>query len=240
MALEDTDARVRQFLTGTQFKYSPPRYVPRVAMKAAMGWSRLAGRCGDLLFERGVETSRHSEEVFHYHPDRVWYEASGWSYLPRILRQRDVGEHDVFVDFGSGKGRVLLQAARYRFGRVIGVEISEALNEVARANIASRRERLRCGAIELVTADASEYEIPDSMTVGYFYYPFVGETFRRVIDNIVASLDRNPRRVRLIYALPTMEDHILATGRFRAVRSSRVIDRGVPGRLAMYEAAPAG
>src|ERR1700680_3118745 len=41
---------------------------------------------------------------------------------------------DVFVDYGSGMGRVLLMAARYPFRRVIGVEISAVLNEIARKN----------------------------------------------------------------------------------------------------------
>ena len=58
------------------------------------------------------------------------------------------------------------------------------------------------------------FEIPDDMTVAYFYYPFVGETFQRVIDNIIASLDRRPRRTRLVYVLPVMEEYILETGRF--------------------------
>ena len=50
------------------------------------------------------------------------------------LRPRDEG--DVFVDFGCGKGRVLFLAARYRFARIIGVELSERMAEQARRNLA--------------------------------------------------------------------------------------------------------
>lgn len=231
------DSRLDEFLTASQFRYRAPKGVPRVVMAGARKWSRVASRIGDLLYERGLDTSRHAQEISHLHPERVWYEASGWSYLRRMLRRREVGPHDVFVDFGSGKGRVLLQAAaRYPFARVIGVEISEALNDIARANVAKRRDGLAGRDIELVTADAVAYEVPDSMTVGYFYYPFVGETFRRVMENIVASHTRRPRRIRLIYVLPTMEEQILSTGLFRRVRSRRVIDMGIPGRVSMYEA----
>ena len=41
-----------------------------------------------------------------------------------------------FIDFGSGKGRVLMMAAEYPFKQVIGVELSPELNEIAKQNIA--------------------------------------------------------------------------------------------------------
>src|SRR6185437_13426578 len=50
-------------------------------------------------------------------PDRVEYEAGGWLDLLRVLRPGAVTADDVFLDLGSGKGRVLLQAAQYRFAR---------------------------------------------------------------------------------------------------------------------------
>jgi tRNA G46 methylase TrmB len=69
--------------------------------------------------------------------------------LRRILPHREVNDHDVFVDVGSGMGRVVLQAARYSFRKVIGVEISETLHGIAWENIDRNRQRLRCGDIEL-------------------------------------------------------------------------------------------
>lgn len=121
---------------------------------------------------------------------------------------------------------------------MIGVEISEPLNRIARANIERRRRRLAAD-VEIVTADAAAYEIPNDVTVVYLLYPFVGATFRRVVDNLVSSLRRNPRRLRLIYGLPTMEDEILRSGMFRLVRTVRIVNLGVPHRIAMYEAHPA-
>ena len=44
--------------------------------------------------------------------------------------------------------------------------------------------------------------MPDDLTIGYFYHPFRGETFETVLRNIVDSIDRQPRRVRLIYVTP--------------------------------------
>jgi hypothetical protein len=193
-------------------------------------------RAFDVLFERGLETSGRQYELEHFHSERTGYEPSGWLYLRRALRKRDVKPTDVFIDFGSGKGRVVFQAARYPFARVVGVEISEALNEVARRNVERNRHRLVCQNVVLVTTDAAGFEVPDDMTVAYFFYPFSGSTFERVLENIVASLDRRPRRVTLIYACPGEEASIARTGRFRLARRSQGALRSyVPRRISVYE-----
>jgi len=150
--------------------------------------------------------------------EREGYEGSGWIDLRRMLRPGEVKPHDVFLDLGSGKGRVLLLAARSPFKRVIGVEISERLNAIARGNLEARRRRRRCGAVEVVTADLLEYEPPDDVTVVYMYNPVRGATFDAVIERLVASVDRAPRTVRLIYLNAKEHDRLMATGRFRLVR----------------------
>jgi SAM-dependent methyltransferase len=185
-----------------------------------------------MLYERDVQTADRLVGIDHFHPDRVSYYPSGWRYLRRILRRGDVGPDDVFVDLGCGKGRVLLQAAAYPFKRVIGVEIDAELSALAQANVDRRRDDRRCGDVEVVTADAAEYVIPDDATVVYLYYPFSGDTFRTVIENIVVSIDRAPRTLRIIYALPALEGVILETGRFRLARTSR---SRVDEELRLYE-----
>jgi SAM-dependent methyltransferase len=158
---------------------------------------------------------------------RVRYEPSGWLDLRRILRPADVAPDDVFADFGSGKGRVVLQAARYPFKRVIGVELSEELTAIARRNVAAADAHRRCGAIELVTGDVLEVDVPDDLTVAYLYNPFSGRIFQGLLENLIDSVDRVPRTLRLIYRTPMEHERIMATGRFRVQR----IRRGFrPGR----------
>lgn len=125
--------------------------------------------------------------------------------LRRILPPREVTDHDVFVDFGSGMGRVVLQAARYPFRKVIGVEVSETLHSIARENIDRNRQRLRCPDTELVHADALDYELPDDVTVAFLYNPFRGEIFATVIERLLQSVERNPRPLRIIYVNPIEE-----------------------------------
>ncbi len=155
-------------------------------------------------------------------PGRERYKPAGWFTLRRVLPPRTVGPEDVFIDVGSGMGRVVFQAARtYSFRRVIGVEISEELTRKARANIDRTRERLRCQDVVLVSADIVDYEFPDDVTVVFFNNPFVGDIFAAAVEGLIASVDRRPRRVRVIYFNPVEHDMLMRTGRFQPVRRQR-------------------
>ena len=100
---------------------------------------------------------------------------------------------------------------------MIGVEISPALAEIARTNLATRRHQHRCPNVEIVVADAKEFPVPDDLTIAYFWHPFTGETREAVLRGIIDSIDRHPRRVRLIYLGPHGAE-VLATGRFRLLK----------------------
>lgn len=171
----------------------------------------------------GIETSTEVRlaSLGLDHPDRVGYEPSGWRDLCRVIRRAEIGPGDVFIDLGSGKGRVVLAAARYPFRRVIGVEVSSAMNEVAARNVEARRAKLTCQDIHLETADVATYRIPDDVTVAYIYNAFGGGVFQAVVDELLASVERAPRRIVLIYRTALEHERLLATGRFRLVRMAR-------------------
>jgi len=109
---------------------------------------------------------------------------------------------DVFLDFGSGMGRAVIMAAKYPFRKIYGIEIARQLNEIARQNVRRALPRLKCRDIELITANAREFVIPDEATVIYFFNPFSGEVLADVLQNIRASLRRQPRALRLICKIP--------------------------------------
>jgi len=120
-----------------------------------------------------------------------------------ILAALDVrSNEDVFLDFGSGMGRAVIMAAKYPFRKIYGVEIAPQLNEIASQNVRSALPGLKCRDIELITADAREFVIPDEATVIYFFNPFSGEVLADVLQNIRASLRRRPRALRLICKIP--------------------------------------
>jgi precorrin-6B methylase 2 len=194
---------------------------PKSRLERTRAFKRLRGFVEKLRYERHMDTADWAIEVEHFERDFVPYQPSHWLPMRWAFRKLRLGPDDVFVEIGCGKGRVVCEAARHPLARVIGVEISPRLVELARANVERGRGRFRCQDIEIVTADATGWAIPDDMTVAYLNYPFVGDTFRRVIDNIDESIVRNPREVRLVYMCPALEDYILHTTHFRLVEKRR-------------------
>lgn len=180
-------------------------------------WARQ--NAGVVLFDRryGIETYGRVDlsELGLAEEERVYYIASNWGIVRKALRHFAIGPDDVFIDIGSGKGRVVLEAARYPFKRVIGVELASELHGIAERNLRRTRQRVRCGAVELVNSDILDYDMPDDVTFVYMFNPFRGAIFRTVIDNLVTSLDRSPRPLHVIYTRPYEEEYLLGTGRFR-------------------------
>jgi hypothetical protein len=184
--------------------------------------SALKRRLG--LLYRGL---KRSLEHFVFEPglEDTWVSdaSSGHTYLARGLRGCTIRRTDTLLDYGSGKGRVLLAAGRYPFGRVLGVELDEDYCEIARSNVQAAAPRLRCPRIEVFSADATAWPVPDDVTYIYMYNPFWGDTFRAMLDRVSESLDRRPREITIVYANGACTDELLATGRFRRVRTSRGI-----------------
>ncbi|MEV4311875.1 class I SAM-dependent methyltransferase [Actinocrispum sp. NPDC049592] len=150
---------------------------------------------------------------------RGYYVAARWRTLRRTLSRREIGARDVFVDFGSGMGRMVLEAARFPFGRVIGVELSPQLHEIALSNLRTTRQCLRCPQVDLVCEDVLGFEIPDDVSVVFFNNPFQGEVFTEVIDRLVGTVDRNPRQIKVIYYNPVEQQTLLDTGRAHLLRT---------------------
>ncbi len=106
-----------------------------------------------------------------------------------------------FIDFGSGKGRVLIMAAKIEFKRIVGVEFSKELCDIACLNL----NKTKLQNVEVIHMDASEYIIPDNASVFFFFNPFDEEVFSKVLSNINKSISKNPRKAYFIYVHPVLE-----------------------------------
>lgn len=145
-----------------------------------------------------------------------------------------------FVDYGSGKGRVLCLAALNPFRQVVGVEFSEVLHRQALDNIAAfdASGRRRCGSITAVAEDAARWEIPETPCVFYLYNPFHAPVVAAVLERIRASWRRAPRKMHLLYYNPVHREIIDEAGFLRprqptlACRAALALS---PHGLALYE-----
>jgi hypothetical protein len=106
----------------------------------------------------------------------------------------------VFIDWGSGMGRVVALASTYPYREVIGVEYSPGLCATANANLARARVKQRCGSTRIVNMDAREFAIPEDATVMFFFNPFRGELLTEVVRHIRESWLAHPRPITFLVA----------------------------------------
>ncbi|MCW2990144.1 MAG: SAM-dependent methyltransferase [Solirubrobacterales bacterium] len=153
------------------------------------------------------------EPLGHAAEGRNSYAPTPWRLLHRMLPAGEVSHEDVFVDFGCGMGRLVLEAAsRYRCARVVGVELVPRFADAARTTLRANQHRLRCREWEIVTSDVLDYAVPDDVTIAYFYDPFTGPVFDAVLAKLRESVRRNPRRLRVVYLTPREAPRLLAAG----------------------------
>jgi SAM-dependent methyltransferase len=191
----------------------------------------------DIVRDRllGIDTAipvRHGKLGFA--ADRgVHYVASNWGALAKVLKPGEITRDDTFLDAGCGKGAVLCQAMELPFGKIIGFDLSPAMCKAAVSNVQRIKKRSAERDVAVFEADASRFTIPDDVTVVYLFNPFVGPVFSAFIDNLVASLHRKPRRLRLVYNNPVMHGMVVERG-FRLDRISRFWARP-PSVIHLYE-----
>jgi SAM-dependent methyltransferase len=186
---------------------------------------RVSGRRAGLRFdaEHGVATEAllflgeldpeaigpSLEHATHYEPTPVADFERLLAHVPFPL------EGASFVDLGSGMGRVVLLAARRPFKQVIGIEISPALHEVARDNLAAYgRSRLRCRDVRLVRRDAARAEFPAGDLVVYLYNPFRAPVLEQIVARLCA---REAGALAVIYHTPLERAALDAAGAFSLV-----------------------
>jgi len=213
--------KLRRRLNKTYLKHGLLGTVARCFAWPAMylGW-RIAAikpsnkdrqRAGEQFDEEfGVDTCRERSGGWTEEIDSPnWADGEGYDPAPTNAVRAALGslpiDHKqyVFVDLGSGKGRVLLVAAEFPFAEVVGVEYAPDLHEIARRNIAVYpRAQWRCGTVRAECGDAAEFDYPLTPLVLFFHHPFGEPVFRKVMAAIDRSLAEAPRKIFVVYHDP--------------------------------------
>lgn len=147
------------------------------------------------------------------------YQASNGFDMPEWFADLNVDfAHTVFIDYGCGKGRALLEAARFGFARVIGVEFAPELVEIALNNrdIMQAKGAL-VAPVDVVCMDARHFAPPtDGPLLCYFYDPF-DDTVMAPVAERLSSLDQP---VTIIYLEPNCVDQFRRCGGWSESRSA--------------------
>ena len=121
-------------------------------------------------------------------------------FIDTIGRLPIVHRDFVFVDFGSGKGRALLMAAEFPFKKIIGLEISPILHEIAQQNIDKLFSKTdRYSTIISLNLDVEKFVPPEDPLFCYFYNPFREKVMANVLATLKSSIDQNSRDIWIMY-----------------------------------------
>ncbi|ETI70738.1 methyltransferase [Neobacillus vireti] len=144
-----------------------------------------------------------SSQSLHYHP----YEPTPYSALEELFRHYQVKCSDRVVDFGCGKGRLNFYIHYFFHASVTGVEMNETLYKAAVENLGSyvRRTKSSRDSIQFYCCLAEEFEIGADDNRFYFFNPFSIQVFRKIVNNILLSVENDERDVELVLYYPSAD-----------------------------------
>jgi len=178
----------------------------------------------DFDRQHGVDTTRNrSTEWTTDVESESWAEGTGFYPTPpdavrRSIRSLPIDHQEyVFIDLGSGKGRVILVASEFPFAACLGVEYAPDLHEAAERNIAAfRSDRQRCSVVRSHCHDAATFSLPEAPLVFFFAHPFGGTVLDSFLEHVRRSLREAPRAAYIIEYDPVYRERFRDAG-FREI-----------------------
>ena len=134
----------------------------------------------------------------YHHP----YEPTPYSVLDRLAKSGLLGEGDVVLDYGCGKGRVGFFLSYRTKTRTIGIEYDEHIYAGALGNRKSTVSRIKP---DFILTQAEEFQVPAEVNRCYFFNPFSVEILHKVMARICESWYDNPREIFLFFYYPADE-----------------------------------
>ncbi len=141
------------------------------------------------------------------------YQGTNYFLLEHLFEKlQSLGANNNIIDFGSGKGRVLVVAAFYGFKKITGIEFGKELCIEARKTINNVQQKFPEKIFNVIYANAADYEIADDTNVFFFFNPFSEKVMLAVVKNILLSLKKSSRTVYVVYINPLHKEIFMSAG----------------------------
>ena len=157
----------------------------------------------ELLNIETTEIEYGFPKIIHYHR----YEPTPYNGLEKLFSNYEMPPNSRLVDIGCGKGRVPIYI-HYKFQiPVVGIEVDALMYKMALQNKDAyvRKVAKRSSPIHFVNMLAQQYEIDTCDNVFFFFNPFSIQIFRKVVQNILRSFEKNPRIMDIILYYPAQD-----------------------------------
>lgn len=131
------------------------------------------------------------------------YEATPYKALNHLFKHYKLSKSDKVVDFGCGRGRVAFYIHNRFHIPVTGIEVNDKTYEEALDNKARYRLKAKhiSAPIQFQYGLAEHYKIDKTDNCFYFFNPFSVQIFKKVVRNILYSVEKDVRTVDLIYII---------------------------------------
>lgn len=141
------------------------------------------------------------------------YQATNYFIIAKAFEflRNDNANHYI-VDFGCGRGRVLVVAAFYGFKKITGIDFGESLCREAELNIEKIKPLFPQTNFEIICDDAVNYSIENDTNVFFFFNPFDEIVMLQIVKNILSSLKKNARKIYIVYINPLHKEIFLSAG----------------------------
>ena len=124
-------------------------------------------------------------------------------------------DDSILVDFGCGKGRVLLVASEFGFREARGIDFAEELCETAKKNCSIYKTKSGFSTeFKIIGCDVINYQINPDENVFYLFNPFDETILLKVLCNIASSLQTKQREILIIYHNPLYTHSIEKSNNF--------------------------
>ena len=166
-------------------------------------------RSKEMTFDKknGLDTSGTSPNYFNNfeHSNKefaIEYEPIQHDVFRKMLKRvKQKANNSIFIDLGSGKARSLIYASKLSFKKLIGVEFSKELHEIACGNLNHHFDK-DIISYELICEDASKYKLPNDNIILFMYNPFNGKVMESVVAEIRLFLENNEHNLTILYRNP--------------------------------------
>lgn len=141
------------------------------------------------------------------------YQGSNYYILNKFFKiYQKLVKNSTVIDFGSGKGRILILAIKYGAKSCIGVEFAKELIDISLTNLESYKLNNSLKTeIELIHDSALNYEFDETEDFIFFYNPFN----EKILNPILQKILQLHTRPFIVYINPVHKE--LFTNEFEEV-----------------------
>ena len=133
----------------------------------------------------------------------IQYQASNYFLLLKFFKKYgSFIENKTIVDFGSGKGRVLILAMQYKAKKCIGIEFAKELIDISKNNLKLYKKRIHSKTeYEFILDDVRNYKLSNE-DILFFYNPFDDIILEQIFDEI----SKLEKEMTIVYVNPVYKD----------------------------------